>query len=745
MAKITRRRFLDITKSALLSSAAVVSAPQVVGLGNNIAEASQTTGTRGGDQGEMVIPTYCDVCFMTCGINVTVKKGKAIKIEGNPLHPLSRGKLCPRGAGGLGQLYDKDRIKTPLLRRSFFGVQTFEKVSWEVALDFVAERMNRIKQKYGPQSLALLKHGKGAAPFVDLWHAIGSATEAHPSYAQCRGARDVGWGLTFGKGPGGIERVGLDKAKVVAFLGSHLGENMHNTTVQDYTTGLRNGARNIVVDPRFSSTAGKAKYWLPIKPGTDTALLLAWMHVLIFEGIYDKEFVEEYTVGFEQLKEHVKTMSPEWASNYTNLPADVIRKTARELGKAIPDALVFPGRRYAWYGDDTQRARAVAILNALLGAWGRDSGIFLGEKFRFAKYNKHKAYELHRKPKHALDCKAMYPLGSSTPVQNIVEGSIPGKLNREEKDARIKGWLVYSCNVIRSVPDEGLIREAIDNLDLLVAVETMPSEITGYADVILPDTTYLERYDTVNSPEWREPFISIRQPVVKPLYDSKPSWWIAQQLANRVWAEETFLYNDYKEVVEYQLNSVGSSIADINKKGGVLKKPASQTPSLKNYRFRTPSGKVELFSKKMEKAGFDPMPVFVEKEEVPDGYFRLLYGRAPQHTFTRTVNNRRLLEVCPENEVWVNREIANLYNLENGSYVVLVNQSGIRSNRIKVRITERIRQDCVYMVHGFGREDRRLSNAFHKGANDNGLLSDYITDPIMGSTGSQVNYVTFVK
>ncbi len=745
MAKITRRRFLDITKSALLGSAAVVSAPRVVGLGPYTAEAGQDKGTGSGDQETKVIPSYCDVCFMTCGINVTVKKGKAVKIEGNPLHPLSRGRLCPRGAGGLGQLYDKDRIKTPLLRRSFFGVQTFERVSWEVALDFVAERMNRIKQKYGPQSLALLKHGKGAAPFVDLWHAIGSATEAHPSYAQCRGARDVGWGLTFGKGPGGIERVGLDKAKVVAFLGSHLGENMHNTTVQDYTTGLRNGARNIVVDPRFSSTAGKAKYWLPIKPGTDTALLLAWMHVLIVEGIYDKEFVKNYTIGFEQLKEHVKTMSPEWASNYTNLPANIIRKTARELGNAIPNALVFPGRRYSWYGDDTQRARAVAILNALLGAWGRDSGIFIGEKFRFAKHYKNKAYGTHRKPEHALDCKAMYPLGTSTPTQHIVEGSIPGKLNREEKEAVIKGWLVYSCNAIRAVPDEDLTREAIENLELLVAVETMPSEITGYADVILPDTTYLERYDTLSSPEWREPFIAIRQPVVKPLYDSKPSWWIAQQIANRVWAEEAFLYNDYQDVVEYQLNSVGSSIADINKRGGVLKKPASKALSLKNYRFRTPSGKVELFSKKMEKAGFDPMPVFVEKEEVPDGYFRLLYGRTPQHTFTRTVNNRRLLEVYPENEVWVNRVIADLYALENGSYVVLVNQTGIRSHRIKVRITERIRQDCVYMVHGFGRDDRRLSNAFHKGANDNGLLSDYITDPIMGSTGSQVNYVTFVK
>ena len=219
MAKITRRKFLDITKSAILGSAATVGASTIVGSGLNQAAASELGLGHDSDQDERVIPSYCGVCFMTCGINVTVKKGKAIKIEGNPHHPLSRGKLCPRGTAGLGQLYDPDRIKTPLLRKSYLGVQTFESVSWEVALDYIAEKMNAIKRKYGPQSLALLKHGKGAAPFVQLWHAIGSATEGHPSYAQCRGARDIGWGLTFGSGPGGNERVGLDKAKVVAFIG----------------------------------------------------------------------------------------------------------------------------------------------------------------------------------------------------------------------------------------------------------------------------------------------------------------------------------------------------------------------------------------------------------------------------------------------------------------------------------------------------------------------------------------------
>ena len=285
MAKITRREFIDISKSALIAGS--VGLPAVNMLCDTKASAASQ------NRSEKVIPSYCDVCFMTCGINVTVKNGKAIKIEGNPHHPISRGKLCPRGTGGLGQLYDPDRIKTPLIRTSRLGIQRFDSVSWDEALEYIATKMNRIRRDFGPEALALLKHCKGSAPFVELWHALGSKTEGHASYAQCRGARDLGFKLTYGDAPGGIERVGLDKAKVVAFIGAHLGENMHNITVQDFTRGLRNGAQNIVVDPRFSTTAGKAKYWLPIKPGTDIALLLAWIHVLIYENLYDKEYIQK--------------------------------------------------------------------------------------------------------------------------------------------------------------------------------------------------------------------------------------------------------------------------------------------------------------------------------------------------------------------------------------------------------------------------------------------------------------------
>lgn len=211
---------------------------------------------------------------------------------------------------------------------------------------------------------------------------------------------------------------------------------MHNVTVQDYTTGLRNGSRHIVVDPRYSTTAGKAKYWLPIRPGTDIALLLAWMHVLIYDELYDQDFVEQHTVGFESLKVHVAETTPEWAAAYTGLKAEDIRRTARELGEAVPNSLLFPGRRFAWYGDDTQRARAMAMINALLGAWGSETGVFLGDRIKVPRF----PYpESHHEAHHAIDIQAKYPLGSSTPVQDIVDATIPGEFRGAPRTRPLRG------------------------------------------------------------------------------------------------------------------------------------------------------------------------------------------------------------------------------------------------------------------------------------------------------------------
>jgi thiosulfate reductase/polysulfide reductase chain A len=159
--------------------------------------------------------------------------------------------------------------------------------------------------------------------------------------------------------------------------------------------------------------------------------------------------------------------------------------------------------------------------------------------------------------------------------------------------------------------------------------------------------------------------------------------------------------------------------------------------------FYTPSGKIEFYSYQLAAAGFDPVPNYTRPEEPPAGYFRLLYGRAPVHTFSKTQSNPLLSDLMPDNEVWVNRDVANRMGLKSGDYVKLKNQDGKVSNRVRVKATERIRTDCVYMVHGFGQKAKMLKSTYKKGASDSELQTKYKTDPLMGGTGVNMNFVTF--
>lgn len=260
-------------------------------------------------------PTYCEVCFWKCaGWTYTTKQGNITKILGNEDDPHCNGRLCPRGTGGVGMYHDKDRLKTPLIRvRKENGKSVFKEASWDEALTLIASKMKKIGEKYGTESIALFNHGSSGKHFGHLLKAYGSKNIVAPSYAQCRGPREVGFGATFGVGVGSPEPTDIRDAKCMVLIGSHIGENMHNGQVQEMSEAIDKGASIITVDPRFSTAASKSKFWLPIKPSTDMALLLAWIHVIIYEELYDKKYVEKFGYGFDQLKKHVKNMTPEWA------------------------------------------------------------------------------------------------------------------------------------------------------------------------------------------------------------------------------------------------------------------------------------------------------------------------------------------------------------------------------------------------------------------------------------------------
>ncbi len=320
---------------------------------------------------------YCDMCPWRCGIIVTSVNGRVHKIDGNPKDPKSRGRLCARGQAGVSFLYDPDRLKQPMIRTGARGEGRFRNATWEEALDYSAKKLLAIKDTHGPEAVAFLGHTSGDFWFVDyLPQAWGSPNAAKPSMSLCTSPREEAAVLTFGFGVGNHEPVDWDQARCLVLIGTHIGEDARNTMMQDLANARVRGAKLIVVDPRMSSAAMKADYWLPIKPGTDTALLLAWMNVLIREHLIDRDFVAKWTVGFEQLAAHVAASTPEWAARVTDLPADRIRETARALGRNRPQSIIVPGRHVVWYGNDTQRMRAVYIVNALLGAYGRPGGLY---------------------------------------------------------------------------------------------------------------------------------------------------------------------------------------------------------------------------------------------------------------------------------------------------------------------------------------------------------------------------------
>jgi thiosulfate reductase/polysulfide reductase chain A len=510
---------------------------------------------------------------------------------------------------------------------------------------------------------------------------------------------------------------------------------MHNTQVQEFAEAIANDATIIVADPRFSIAASKARHYLPVRPGTDLALLLAWMNVIVAEGLYDRSFVEQFGFGFDQFKAEVVTRTPEWAYPETGIPPEVIRETAREMARHRPATLVHPGRHTTWYGDDAQRSRAIALLNALLGSWGRKGGFYYPSSMDVPAYP-YPAYP-HSERGKVDNPDHRYPFASETITSGIRDATLTGK------PYPIKGWLVYATNLLQALPSQEETIRAIQALDLMVVVDTLPSGIAGWADVVLPETTYLERYDDLNVELFREPFVALRQPVVPAPGDQKPNWWIARELATRLGLGAYYPWKDVEDYLDFRLKAAGHSLAELKQRGLVRgpKQPLYFEEGVAPE-FATPTGKVEFYSSQLADAGFDPIPRYQRPAEGPPGSFRLLYGRAPVHTFSRTQTNPILRDAMSENEVLVNATVGARLGLESGDYVTLRNQDGVVSNRVKARVTEAIRPECVYMVHGFGHTSKGLRSAYLRGASDSQLITRYATDPLMGGTGTNVNFVT---
>jgi len=681
------------------------------------------------------------MCTVRCPIRVEVENDEVKWIEGNPHVPAIEGALCAKGSAGLALLNDTERPQYPMIRTGPRGAGEWRRASWEEALDYAAENLKKAKEAHGPESLVYCER-------VNLNTHISKAflkAFGTPNYfshdALCKGSVNTAFrSLTGYTDP----QVGVDYAntKHIVLYGRNIFEALEIKAINNLFKALDKGAKMTYIDPRLTITASKADRFLMIRPGTDLALNYALMHVILKEGLQDKVYVRRWVKGMKELEKFVEPYTPEWAAKETGIPAEEIVALARELGEAKPSVIFHYGYRGAHHSNEIHLRRSLIILNALMGSIETPGGLFFKKGPKMAGVSPLKRYDEQEFPKITAPrfdgCGGLH-----FPIADTAHG-IPQMFPHavlNEDPYPIKALLVNRFEPLQSIPDSAAVQRALDKLDFIATIDVNYSEIAWYSDVILPESTYLERGDSIQTISGLRPQLFIRNPAVSPRYDTKPAWWILKELAKRLDMGQYFPYETIEDIWNYQLEGTGVDLEAFSKQGFVsLADKAIWWDRDKTIQFKTPSGKIELISTLMENAGFPSLVPYEPVESVPEGHFRLMVGRCAAHTHVSTQNNLYLSELVPENELWINTKIAARLGIKDGQFVEV--SSPLNNNgKLRAKVTDFIHPEAAFMLHGFGKTVPVQTRCYQKGASD-ALLQENISDKAGGSPALDETLIT---
>ena len=733
---LTRRKFL---KAASLA-AATVPLSRVVSAKSGVTKSALDAKGTAGDK--TVVGGICEMCFWRCQLVGKVRDGRLMKLEGNPKSIDNGTAICARGNAGVKLLYDVDRLKYPMKNVGKRGAPKWKRISWKEALDECGSKLKSTVDKYGGHGICVFPHGASAKyPMHYFERAVGTHNVSEASFFQCRGIRDTAYVATIGKAPG--EKVDMSNTKVLFFIGDHLGENIHVSHIKQYIQGLQNGAKLIVADPRFSASAAKADIWVQIKPGTDTAYMLAIMNYLVKNNKYDKEFVEDHTDGFDEFAEAIKGWSLEKAAKECDIPAEQIKEVAEMLAANAPNVAIHPGRHVSWHGNDFQRERALACLTGILGAYYVKGGWVppKGPKVKSVSWAKEDhGHEFNLNMNHEEDEK-IFPFNPpGTPTELIRDCAISGK------PYPIKSCVVWGQNPMKTIPNQQKMKDMFKAMDFVMCVDVMPTDVTAWADILLPESSYLERYDYIKKgTQWdlskeHQQFIAARMPLVAPMFERKDQVYICNELAKRMGHADKIPAKTIKEMVDKSLASANLSIEKLKGEDGIHIQPGEDPYGIPE------EFEVLLFNEDLADSGHPGAPTYIPVPQAPNGFARLLYGRSPVHTFNRSQNNVWLNNAMPNNPVWVNDEVAAKIGLTDGDTVGFINSEGVKSTTTTtVKVTAGIRKDCVYMYHGYGSANPLMSIGVGAGVDDTSLITKVAVDPESGCHGMRNNFVKLIK
>ena len=674
----------------------------------------------------------CDMCFNKCGLIARVEGGVVKKLDPNPKSLKSRGMLCARGNAGVKQLYDPDRLKYPLLRKGPRGEGKWQRLSWDQALDYAAEQMDKIGQQYSRCGFLFMAGTDMQSTFVHQFAEVYGSYNVISHESNCLLSRNRAFLDTFGVVP----TPDIIHCKYIIMPGANRFEALVTPDSIDLMTVMQNGCKLVVLDPRYTKTAALADEWFAIKPGTDMAFFLAIAHVLISENLYDQKFVAEKTHGFDELRAHVQKYTPEWAAKETEIPARDIRRLARALAAAAPAAMVYPGRRSSDYKDSTQIRRSYAIVNALLGNWDKEGGLILPKKIKTGSLS-YDAPFYEDNPEDRVDAgRAQMMFDEEGSFKHTRDAVIEGQ------PYPVKGWFTYKTNPMQTGANRQKTIEMINKLDFMMTVDIAMSDTAWMADLVLPAPSYLERQDPVSAFLASSSCSGVltRDPIVPAMFESKPVFWIVKELARRLDLGEYFDFtiDDFRQAQLKKLPEVAKAL----KEDGVFNYVGHSHGIHAGKPFKTRSKKIELFSSRYAENGIDPMPIYRPPKSVPQKQFRIVVGRNAYITQSASTNNTLLWELEQENFLWIHPDSAQPLGIRHGDAVEVKSPAGM--GRLKARVTEATRPDTVYMDTGYGVISKGLSKIYGKGACIAEVLEDH-ADEISGNMAMHETIVSVRK
>lgn len=703
------------------------------------------------------IPYTCLACNIEDGGVAYVENGRVVKLEGNMDHPNTRGKLCAKGNAGFLHIYDPDRIMTPLLRTGKRGEGKWKRISYDEASSLIAEKLreviDRSKAKHDPEILneIVFKWGRnrtgGACErFV---HALGSNSVLHHTDI-CESSKKVGLEPSWGPD---IESCDWANTKYILNFGSNVLETAYfmNPNAQRLVDGVvGNKAKLVSFDVRLSNTSGFADEAYYPYPGTDGAIALAMAHVIMNEGLYDASFIRDWSnVSSEQLIEHLKPYTPEFAEEESGVPAKDIRRIAREFATTKP-ATTFSYRGPCKHVYGSYQEASIHMLNVITGNVEKKGGYCLPRGMGWPQPepapHKGKAPSLLANPPE-------YPLAS-----HHVSTLAPYRVKKGE--AKVSVWFSYYDNPVYTYPSSHVWDEFLKDETLVpffVSFSPFMSETTELADLIIPDVTYLERHDPESMPSGLYPCLSIRQPVVQPLGGtqefrkslidiihkvdpdgslgikkyfafSTPEEWMRAHFDNIPGLKEEGGYdflkkkgvwpiygkvdlntgkivdaNDNEVEPEYglhrkQLSGSEMDGAEIGEDGTIHKDGHAIGVHIngKNYTgFSTPSRRIELFKESFRKYGFNPLPVYkrLPSRDKKENELVLSTYKVNVHTQSRTAGIKYLAELYHKNPAWINTKTAAAHGITDGALIRITSKVGYMVTR--AHVTEGIMPEVI--------------------------------------------------